>query len=586
MSGPTELEQYELELINRMRLNPAAELSQLVSSISPLTAVDPTVQQDLTFFNVNGTVLAQQWGTLTAAPPLAWSDALAASSLTHDQLMVTNNNQTHNEPGEADLLTRIEAAGYSNPSSVRESIFSYASSIPEAHAAFAIDWGTTSTGIQDPPGHRENIMATDVRDIGIAVIQQGGAGYPNVGPLVVTEDYGGSFDETEPDIVGVAFQDTAGTGCYLPGEELPGITVTVGGATTATLLAGGYQMTVTSGNIPVTFTGGGLPSPLGVTLSVGTDNVKLDVIGLTAIEASASMTLGENVTEGKLLGTAALSLIGNDLGDTLVTNAGNDTITGGTGNNTAVFAADLASYTLFANADVITVALSGGPTDTLTNIQTLRFADASIPASSVACFVAGTRIATPDNEVPVELLLPGDVVLLARGAVGRVVWLGRRRIDCRRHPRPHGVWPVLVRAGAFAPCVPKRDLLLSPDHAVFAGHVLIPIRHLLNGTTVVQCEVDTVLFYHVELERHDVLLAEDLPVESYLPTGDRDAFENAGRVVRLHPTFGRTVRDTATLWDALACAPLRVVGPEIDRLRQRLARRAVSGKANTRRRND
>lgn len=246
MSGPTELEQYELELINRMRLEPAAELGQLVSFTSPLQAVDPVVQQDLAFFNVNGTVLEQQWATLTAAPPLAWSDALGSSSLTHDQLMVTNNNQVHFEPGEADLLTRMAAAGYSNPSFVRESIFSYAQSISEAHAAFAIDWGSTPTGIQDPPGHRENIMATDVREIGIAVIQQDGAGYPDVGPLVITEDYGASFDRTAPQVLGVAFNDTAGTGFYLPGEELPAITVTIGSANTTTLTAGGYQMTVQS----------------------------------------------------------------------------------------------------------------------------------------------------------------------------------------------------------------------------------------------------------------------------------------------------------------------------------------------------
>lgn len=85
-------------------------------------------------------------------------------------------------------------------------------------------------------------MATGVRDIGIAVIEQGGSGFPNVGPLVVTEDYDASSDRTAPQIGGVAFQDTAGTGTYLPGEELPGITVTVGGATTTTLSAGGFQM--------------------------------------------------------------------------------------------------------------------------------------------------------------------------------------------------------------------------------------------------------------------------------------------------------------------------------------------------------
>ena len=56
--------------------------------------------------------------------------------------------------------------------------------------------------------------------------------------------------------------------------------------------------------------------------------------------------------------------------------------------------------------------------------------------------------------------------------------------------------------------------------------VLIPIKHLINGTTVIQIDVSTVTYYHVELPRHDVVLAEGLPTDTYLETGARFAFEN------------------------------------------------------------
>jgi hypothetical protein len=101
-------------------------------------------------------------------------------------------------------------------------------------------------------------------------------------------------------------------------------------------------------------------------------------------------------------------------------------------------------------------------------------------------------------------------------------------IDCRRHRRPHEVFPVRVQAYAFGPGVTHRDLLVSPDHALFLDGVLIPARYLCNGTTIRQEAVAAVSYFHIELEQHDVLLAEGLPAESYLDTGNRDAFADGG----------------------------------------------------------
>ena len=134
-----------------------------------------------------------------------------------------------------------------------------------------------------------------------------------------------------------------------------------------------------------------------------------------------------------------------------------------------------------------------------------------------------------------EALRIGDKVptLLGAGAA-TVRWLGHRQVDCARHPRPQDVWPVRVRAGAFAADVPHRDLWLSPDHAVWLGGEgaapgdLIPIRYLVNGASIAQQAVDEVTYWHVELARHEVILAEGLPCESYLDTGNRGGFVNGG----------------------------------------------------------
>jgi collagen type I alpha len=144
----------------------------------------------------------------------------------------------------------------------------------------------------------------------------------------------------------------------------------------------------------------------------------------------------------------------------------------------------------------------------------------------VACFAEGTRIRTPDGERAVEHLRVGEMVLSAFGGAIPVCWLGHRLIDCRRHPTPREVMPVRVCANAFAPGVPSRDLLLSPDHAVYCNDRLIPVRYLVNGASIAQEEVDTVTYWHIELPAHDVIFAEKLACESYLDTGNRAAFAN------------------------------------------------------------
>jgi hypothetical protein len=126
-----------------------------------------------------------------------------------------------------------------------------------------------------------------------------------------------------------------------------------------------------------------------------------------------------------------------------------------------------------------------------------------------------------------------------------------------RHPEPAKVWPVRIAAGAFAEGQPLRDLLLSPDHAVFVGGVLIPVKYLINGRSIAQIPVERITYYHVELPRHDVLLAEGLPVESYLDTGNRSSFANGGTLVQAHADFALRV------WEREACATLVVSGAEL-----------------------
>ena len=202
--------------------------------------------------------------------------------------------------------------------------------------------------------------------------------------------------------------------------------------------------------------------------------------------------------------------------------------------------------------------------DVLEGISDVRFNDRVFDRAAgweLACFLKGTRIATGRGGVPVEDLRIDDQVITAHGHERPVVWIGHRRIDCRRHPDPRTIWPVRIAAGVFGSGRPHRDLWLSPDHAVFVDNVLIPVKHLVNGTSIAQVRVDEVTYYHVELPSHDAILAEGLPAESYLDTGDRSGFANGGDPVALYPDFASMVRD------AEGFAPLIVTGPRLDAVR-------------------
>ena len=182
------------------------------------------------------------------------------------------------------------------------------------------------------------------------------------------------------------------------------------------------------------------------------------------------------------------------------------------------------------------------------------------------CYRTGTRILTHRGEVVVEDLRVGDLAVTASGGLRPVVWLGHRALDCRRHRDPCAVWPVRVAAGAFGDAQPSRDLWLSPGHCVAVDGVLIPVRFLANGHTIAEVETATVEYWHVELDEHDILLAEGLPAESYLDCGNRNGFANGGAFIEAHPDFEpKDWRET--------CLPLVKGGLEVAKAKARLLAR-------------
>ncbi len=296
----------------------------------------------------------------------------------------------------------------------------------------------------------------------------------------------------------------------------------------------------------------------GQTFTLGSnDKLTIGIDQLSTIDLPASgtgpFTPESNPNKGDLL-------LGN-FGGVIANFSPGDTI------DVDTYLSSAAAGTLSQNGSVVSVIeIDNGATLGVLRFDTAANATAAIADDAITlvpCFAAGTRISTEHGEVAVEAIGVGDRVrvLLGGGAAddgfSEVIWVGRREVHCAGHAQPRKVWPVRVAAGAFGPGRPRTDLFLSPDHAVYVNDGLIPIRHLINGSTIAQVTVDRVTYHHVELAEHDVLLAEGLPAESFLDMRDGSKYANRPGPTRLYPDY------SARIWEAFGCAPLVVTGPEL-----------------------
>ncbi len=287
-------EQYMLELVNRMRANPAAEL--------PIFLADKDVQGALDFFKVDRTLLQTQWNQLTVAPPLAWSDQLGAAAKVHSDVMLKVDNVGHFFQGEEkDLGGRVQDAGYTF-GALGENAFHAATTVFNAQAAWAIDWGFGPGGIQVGTGHRNNLMSTNFTDFGVGIsdVTPG----KRFGPLYMTQNFGRPLNGGNPFLLGVVYQDANKNGVYDQGEGVADVDVQIDGPggnfTLKTSAAGYYQQQVAAGAYTVVASGGGLAAPQTRNATVGTVNVKQDVL-VDAVNPAASVQFAQatySVREG------------------------------------------------------------------------------------------------------------------------------------------------------------------------------------------------------------------------------------------------------------------------------------------------
>ena len=308
----------------------------------------------------------------------------------------------------------------------------------------------------------------------------------------------------------------------------------------------------------------------------GTDAVAINITGAAsiastfsdsqAITGTGALTIGSGITATLAAGSSVASVLDNGTLNLAGAMGGSINMEGNNANTVADFlGSDVtgntlntsftnlgfgdkiilggANFALSGSADVLTESYSGG---VLTVTDTTSHATVAVNVSLTAgdaaslihvtdntgalvitlCFYPGTALATPEGTILVEDIKPGDMLMTANGAKP-VRWIGQSHIHTR-FADPLRSLPIRIRQGALGDGLPQRDLLLSPDHAIHVDGILVQASALVNGSSIIRdYDVpESFTYYHVELDSHELLLAEGVDAESFVDNVDRMHFHN------------------------------------------------------------
>ncbi len=265
---------------------------------------------------------------------------------------------------------------------------------------------------------------------------------------------------------------------------------------------------------------------------------------------------------------------------------GNDTIAfdPGGGNDTAmgwspvddyihIGDVDPADVTLTATADpqIWILTFDGYPDDSLT-LDFTYYWDSSVTEDEilsrivnnedearpenpygVVCFTEGAQIETPGGPCAVEDLKAGDLVLTRDSGAQPILLALYTDFTQAELLREENLRPVRIRKNAFGPDMPRRPMLVSPQHGMLAHNLdnkaeyLIRAKHIATELELAHfagARRAGVRYYHLVLAEHHLIKSDGLWTET-LYTGPE--------ALKSDPVLRRAIRN-----NILPVSPTRV----------------------------
>ncbi|MGO2959630.1 MAG: Hint domain-containing protein [Acetobacter sp.] len=381
--------------------------------------------------------------------------------------------------------------------------------------------------------------------------------YPQPSYLSATVLSGGTW---------IAVKDTDGKTYYQSATGTDTSAKAIAGATkySGPVIISGGSLTVASGAVASgAYVSGGTNNIFIV--SGGTLESSVNVNGWTYVRSGGVSSDNTLVSDA---GTIAAG--GSSVSDTLIAGKGND------GGGDTYTVSDGGSVTSsFVGSGAALRVNTGGVSDSPTIEAGGSYYVTQ--ATSLVCFLPGSMINTPTGGVAIEDIRIGDSVITFdwrtnKNVVAKVKWAGKAHATVRRSlPDDEAGWPVRILKDAVADGVPYKDMLITAEHCLFFDGKFLPVRMLVNGRSIYYDKSISVYdYYHIETAEHAVIMADGMLTESYLDTGNRQAFRQEGSVA----AFG-TKRRT---WDDAAaelCVDRAMVEPVFNRLVQRAELRDV-----------
>lgn len=357
--------------------------------------------------------------------------------------------------------------------------------------------------------------------------------------------YGGSgmdyLDYRQSDAaVSVNLATNTASGGHATGDVLAGVDGLFGSAFDDTLI--GFDNQGLTGDVytNIFFGGGGNDY---MDAGAGNDIVHGDegddsVFG-GAGDDSATGGVGNDSVYG---GAGNDEIYGGDGNDLISGGAGNDLLTGGAGSDTFVGGLGDTIVGGTDGNDVLDLS-TAGPYRILKDLNdptsgVVEFLDAfgnvigtltySGIDSGIACFTPGAMVATDTGPRPIEGLQPGDLVLTRDRGLQPIRWVGTRRLQAAELQADPSLHPILLRKGALGSNLPARDMLVSRQHCMLvegpraalyfgADEVFVRALHMVDQPGILQAMVQEVSYIHLMFDHHEVILADGVWSESFLP---------------------------------------------------------------------